>query len=297
MSAATPVPLALATLFADPGQTEGLQLDGLRQALKSLGVESRAWRLYLETGEDLIAPLVNRLSRLDLDTARREVAAFLRLIQAGEMDVPPPRQMVEALNRLRLPRPVFEKVPPYLFRALWKACAQRVYALKPVQAWLSSDVIPLIEWFVRTRQDDHMDGNRRRATWSFYEEHWSDWLEKPACADGTRRWAPVLPRFETGPFLVQEISTEAGLHDEGVGMSHCVASWVGDCLAKDVHIFSIRDRKSAARLATLALQADDEQGWQLIQIKGRQNAAVPTMIEQLAMLLVTWLDEHVPAVC
>jgi hypothetical protein len=287
-------PLTLAALFADPTHAEGTQPDALRKALKGLDVGSRAWRLYVEVGDTLIEPLADGLSRVSLVIARREVAAFLRLVQAGEMDVPPPWQLVEALQQLRLPRPVCEHVPPYLFRALWKECAQRLYARKAVRSWLQQEAIPLVEWFVRSGQDATMDANRRRASWRFFEQCHKSWLYEPAHPHGRRCWPAVLRRFETGPFLVQELSTEAALYAEGEAMMHCVAAWVGDCLGDGTHVFSVRERRTGVRLATLALQADDELGWQIIELKGPRNAAVSTMVQELATMVAGWLAEFAP---
>ncbi|KAI5911970.1 PcfJ domain-containing protein [Azoarcus sp. PA01] len=115
-----------------------------------------------------------------------------------------------------------------------------------------------------------MDANRRRASWRTFEQCHENWRYEPARPHGRRRGPAVLRRFETGPFLVHELTTEAALYAEGQAMMHCVASWVGNCLGEGAHVFSVRERRTGARLATLALQADDERGWKIIELKGAQ---------------------------
>lgn len=293
MSARLP---SLLELFADPHECAQLTPDRLRERLKGAGVGSRALRLHAEIGDALVAPLADLICRSGRTDARQEVLAFLRLVQAGEMDVPPPRQMVAALSRLQLPRPTLGQIPPYLFRALWKETAQRCYRSEPVDGWLREEALPLIEWFVQTDQDASTDANRRRASWCQFEARWEDWAYSPGQPNGTRSWDAVMRRFETGPFLALELHSERALHEEGVAMKHCVADWVGMCLRDAVHIFSLRERKSLTRLATLAVSPNDTLGWQCVQLKGVRNAAVTGMVAEFAAMLLDQLDRCMPCI-
>lgn len=290
-----PVPTLL-ELFADPQDCKQLTPGQLRELFKRADVGSRAWRLYCEVGDALVAPLANLLRGVGRTVARQEVLAFLRLVQAGEMDVPPPRQMVAALTRLQLPRPMLERVPAYIFRALWKETAQRCYRCEPVDSWLREEAMPLIEWFVRNRLDEVMDANRQRARWQQFDQHWTDWAYAPGQPGGTRCWAAVMRRFETGPFVALELCDERALHAEGVAMSHCVANWTGKCMREAVHIFSIRERKTNSRLATLAVTPHDALGWQCVQFKGERNASVAGMVAEFAALLLDQLDRCTPCI-
>lgn len=258
--------------------------------------------MYAELGDALIAPLSEHLSRLSPGLACREAAAFLRLIQAGEMDVPPPPELVEALTHLRLPQPAIEKVPAYLFRAIWKECAQRLYQRQAVTPWLREEVIPVVEWFVLAGQDAHTDSNKRRARWVSYVSDHDEWSNKRAEPNGTRSWQALMPRFETGPFVVQELTHETALYAEGAAMHHCVADWVGECLLEDVHVFSIRARRDGSRLATMAVSISNRGVWHIIQLKGPHNAPVSKLIDELAAIFEGWLNEfgprqHPPQAC
>lgn len=296
MSALQPLPPpSLLALLAMPAAQAGAcaPSDATNEAFKREGINTRAKRLYLEIGDALIKPLAPHLSRLDKQLARREAVAFLRLIQAGEMDVPPPWELVEALGLLRLPQPAIEKVPAYLFRALWKECAQRLYQRQPLGDWLRTDAIPLIEWFVLTGQDHSMDANRRKAGWTSFARLREEWACESACADGTRSWPAVMKRFESGPFVITELNHERELHAEGVAMDHCVATWVGECLIEGIHLFSVRARRDGARLATMAI-APSGTGWEIIELKGPDNSKVSALINEFAAVFQSLLNDFAP---
>lgn len=133
-----------------------------------------------------------------------------------------------------------------------------------------------------------MDDNRKRAGWAFYADRWAQWLDQPAKPDGTRQWPALLPRMEYSGFVVSELCHEKQLFAEGEAMSHCVASFVGDCLRTEVHVFSIADRRSRARLATLALSRTSAGNWEIDQIKAHCNESVATLsgVEEAAMALL-----------
>lgn len=145
---------------------------------------------------------------------------------------------------------------------------------------------------MRTGQNAHDDANRRREGWASYVRRHYDWLYGKACQDGTRRWQPVLPLLEYGPFRVRELFDERSLFAEGQAMRHCVADWVGNCLVDGTHVFSIADRRAGGRLATAALAPQGDGRWSVVELKGVSNASVPPAIEEVAMTIVYWLDER-----
>jgi hypothetical protein len=280
-------------LEGDPPAGADAQRAALRAALQSRGVSSRGWRMYLEIGDTLFEPLQPRMRRRRVHEAGRDGVAFLLLIQAGEMDVPPPRELVAALCRIHLPGQGLEALPAYLFRAAWKECARLAYGRDDIAQWLSNEAIPLFDWFLRTDQASQMDENRKRANWSSYVDRWNQWLDQPAEPDGERHWPALLPRMEYGGLVIAELCHEVQLFAEGEAMSHCVAICVGDCLRSEMHVFSISERRSGARLATLALSRTRDGGWEIDQIKGRCNQSVTPMrgVDEAAMALLRCVED------
>lgn len=296
MSAAQPLsPPSLLSLLAPSAAYEKpcAHPGEITEAFKRHGINARAKRLYLELGDALIQPLSFHLSCLTREYARREAIAFLHLIQAGEMDVPPPRELVEAIGRLQLAQPAIEKLPAYLFRALWKECAQRLYRQEALGDWLQNEAIPIVEWFVRTNQDRHTDANQRRASWNSFSQRWEEWAYGSARPDGTRSWPALMKRFESGPFLFMELHHERDLHAEGVAMEHCVGAWVAECLTEDVHLYSIRTRRGDERLATMAI-ARSNAGWEVIQLKGPRNQSVSALINEFVAIFLSGLHAFGP---
>lgn len=295
----TPCPPNLLALLSPlPDVAEGREdCPSLQEIFKHEGINNRARRMYHELGDALIEPLSSHFSRLDKTLARREVLAFLRLVQSGEMDAPPPRELVEALARLELPQPAIEKLPAYLFRAIWKECTQRLYRQEAVSEWLWDEAIPLVEWFILTAQDSHMDANRRRAGWTSFFNQWETWSQGSARPDGNRSWPHVMPRFESGPFLIQELNHEREVYAEGLAMQHCVANWVSECLTEGVHLFSIRARRSGERLATMAIAPLERSGWKIIQLKGPKNVDVSPLINEIAAIFEGFLNASASPYC
>lgn len=114
------------TLLADCLGADGARLPrddakALRRVLGQNGVTARGARLYLDYGDSLFAPLGSAWIRHDEPAHALSIAiAWLRLLQACEMDIAPPPAFVRAmLTCCRTPADLVT-VPPALLRAAWR---------------------------------------------------------------------------------------------------------------------------------------------------------------------------------
>lgn len=269
---------------------------GLRPALMAAGVNSRGWRLYCDIGDELFEPIGPLLRSTPATQALPNAIAFLQLVQACEMDVPPPRELAEALCRLRLPGMALSALPVYLFRAAWKECARLLYAGTFSPDWLVDEVLPVMNWLLGRNQTRRMDHNQIRANWSSFVRLHNDWLDQPGCADGTRAWAPLVRHMRCGMFTIEELTHERALLREGEAMHHCVANFVGACMRGEQHIFTITDTRTAQRIATLALSAESDGNWAVLDLKGPHNGCVKAMrgLMEAVLNLLRCIDDDRP---
>lgn len=270
-------------------------LADLRKQLLARGVNSRGWRMFLEYGEALLRPLGPLIRSRSSERNLRNAISFLRLLQTGEMDVAPNRELVAALCKLRLPVEGLEALPSNLFRSAWKECARRVYLGDDIARWLDQEVVPVFDWYLTEPEAAAEDGNGRRAlTWSTHLRRKNLWHEASASPEGSRRWLALLPILKHGSFIVRELCDEVSLYHEGKAMSHCVGGHVGACLLRDMHIFSIADQRTGVRIATLSLELQPDGEWAVDDLKGPHNASVIGLrgIDDVVMALLRCIEDQ-----
>lgn len=124
----SPEHAALPRWFELPeGEDGAVRLGELKETLSRRGINSRGWRLYLDYGDAIFLPL----GRAWIDpenhplSAPHNAIAWLRLLQACEMDVLPPVQLVRSIAAWKVPGVRLERIPPLFLRAAWKACIGR----------------------------------------------------------------------------------------------------------------------------------------------------------------------------
>lgn len=101
--------------------------------------------------------------------------------------------------------------------------------------------------------------------------------------------------MEYGHYAFHALTSAARLEEEGEALRHCVAIFAEDCTAGLLRIFSVRERKTGLRVATLALALADGGGgrwqWECDQIQGPGNSEVPArMVEAADAVLRSFED-------
>lgn len=152
----------------------------IKQRLAAEGVNARGWRLYLEYGDCLFEALGQPFLHKDWPlTSGPNAIAFLKLLAASEMDVPPPCALVATMREWRIPRDSIEVVPVHFFRALWKATQLQDYASggesAQVQEFLRESVVPLANWFFSTGGYVDADTNKLKSGWGTLQRDYEAW--------------------------------------------------------------------------------------------------------------------------
>ena len=267
-------------------------MGALKRAFDARGLGRRAWRLYLDYGDALFEPLKPEWLSDDKPFSSPERAArYLAFLQSLESDIPPPPALVRTLSNWRIPEQRLESVPTRFFRAAWKR-----YSFAELKGdgaeTLASEITPVARWFLNEAQALHGNDNLLKAGWSSIlracvEAH--EEAEEEVSLDTT--WFAVMRSVELGPFRFEAILNQRDLVEEGSAMNHCIASygqWFATELARP---FSIRCRKTGARLATMVIHEDAPGRWQIDQLSGHSNEAVSDTIQEAAYAVVRALED------
>jgi hypothetical protein len=291
----------LAAWLDIPQEKSGIDLGRLKKALADRGVNARGWRLYLDYGDLLFDALGKPWVHPDWPIrSGPNAVAFLRLLAACEVDVPPPRILIASMRDWKIPRERLDLVPVHFFRALWKSCVVAEYESpeKPelVDRYVRSAVVSLAGWFFSTGQHVDPDANRLKAGWTSLERDYLVWLKEQLRAQEERspakaEWPVFITKVEFDNLRFIALASDAALMVEGEEMAHCIGDYGKRCRGEMLRAFSVRDKKSGQRVATLTVEETLPGRWSIDNIKGFENADVPTQVMHTAVAVVQTMED------
>lgn len=265
-----------------PSDTAQTDLRLLKAALADQGVNSRGWRLYVDHGDAMFLPLfaclragVNRRRIL----ANRAVA-WLRVLQACEMDVLPPPELVSSIADWAVPGGDLLQIPPLFLRAAWKAVIAAQYQTEDmdVEDFVNQSVVPLAQWFFRSGAYKNTGPDRLKAGWESLKRLRRENLAAQVGDSSAADWPPIVQRYASGPFVLVGLNRDADLEEEGATMEHCVGSYGDRCRYEPLRIYSVRRQRCATRVATLSVREAQPGQWVVDQLKGLANAKVGDLL-------------------
>jgi hypothetical protein len=291
-------------LWLDPRRREDAPVDlgTLKSELARQGINSRSWRLYLDYGDALFAPLGRPWIHPDQPfTSGPSAVAYLRLLQACEMDVLPPPGLVASLQFWGVPNVRLDCVPPMFFRAAWKAAVANQYERRAAAEFIR-EVIFVGLWFFGTGAYETADSGLLKAGWpALLRRQKTCSLEQapvvlPRNASTGDEWDPYIRRVEWGLYRFEALTNAAQLLEEGEAMQHCVGTYPEYCRCGARRIYSVRERKSGRRMATFSIEYVDygngRLAWRFDQLSGLSNAEIlqPDMIIAADAVLRAYFD-------
>ncbi|MBV5332888.1 PcfJ domain-containing protein, partial [bacterium] len=227
-----------------------VELGAIKTLLARYGINSRGWRLYLDYGDALFSPLSRPWIHPDQPfSSGPNAIAYLRILQACEMDVLPPPTLVASLARWELPDERLDRLPPLFFRAAWKAVVANSYPSYPSckqcspEDFVEKEVLPVALLL-------------RQQLWAQEQEA----LAPPQKLPLGDEWNPYVRRVEWGAYRFEALTNAEQLLAEGAAMQHCVGSFADYCRSGLKRIYSVRERKSGQRVATFSLEYADDGG-------------------------------------
>lgn len=277
------------------------EFGSIKQRLAAEGVNARGWRLYLEYGDALFDALGQPFLNKDCPlTSSPNAIAFLKLLAGCEMDVPPPCALVATMRDWMIPGDRIEIVPVHFFRALWKATLLHDYGVSGdsirMQAFLRESLVPLAAWFFSTGRHLDIDSNKLKAGWLALQRDHQEWALVELKAKEARKpfppeWPPFVTAVECGGLRFVALASDAALILEGDEMSHCIGGYGNRCRREMLRAYSVRDKKSGMRVATLTVTESKPGRWNIDVIKGHENNEVPDKILQSAYGVIRTLED------
>ena len=282
-------------LAADGSIQQPKDLKALRVALGAHGVNARGVRLYLDYGDRLFAPLGPAWIRKD-DPALSlgSAIAWLKLLQACEMDLAPPPELARVVAACCRPPDGLDGLPVGVLRAAWRGLAQAAYHGQASQDFVLGELKPVIVWAMRRHAEGGLDQNQLKQGWGWLRQAWQDDCRRKALPPTLREWAsPCLDALFKGVRMIPLTSRRA-LEDESEVMKHCIARYFHPgMLGKEALVFSARDPRTLDRLATVALCCNEAGHWTIDDIKAESNRAAPAAVHVAAQSLVTMVNVRV----
>ena len=161
-------------------------------------------------------------------------------------------------------------------------------AIRDIPLTTQYDELPnfesVLDWFIATKPI--LDKNQIKRGWNWLEKTCDDWHhfeefddyseeqinEYPSwhCAvtDRHKEWLSVIPHNIV--YKLIPLTTPHQLLEESKSMSHCVVTYINDCISGSVRIFSVRSCTSNERIATAEL-SNYYGSWEVVQLKGKHN--------------------------
>lgn len=277
----------LLAYWLDSDHADEIDLGSLKHLLAEHGVNGRGWRLCLDYGDALFSPLQNGLFPSDPSVANASNAiAYLRLLQACEMDVLPPPELVASMALWHLPQDRLSVIPPLFFRAAWKACVAAQYSETGLDNFIASQVVPVASWFFTSGSHESVDDIRLKTGWSTLMRLRREWFVAQARTLGDEEWPPILRLHVWDALRFTALHSAAQLEEEGNVMGHCVGSYADRCRSELLRIYSVRHYKTGKRLATLSAIEVRTGHWEIDQFKGPGNADLDPRVWRAARVFL-----------
>jgi hypothetical protein len=214
---------------------------------------------------------------LDKQTLPKQAAAaiaWLCVLQACEMDVLPPHELVTSIGEWKLPDCQLGAIPPAFLRAAWKATVMAEYDDVDAEDFILTDVIPIAQWFFLSGAYRTTGPNRLKAGWESLKRLRREFVNVESQKLSAEDWPPIIKKFESGRFVMLALCRESELEEEAEAMSHCVDTFGDICRFQPLRIFSIQLKKNRPRVATLSIKEMKGGNWVVDQLKGPLNADV-----------------------
>lgn len=275
-----------AWLYPSRKADEPVDLGQLKSLLAMRGVNGRGWRLFRDYGDILFAPLGRPWGHQTMVfSSGRNAVTWLQLLQACEMDVLPPAELVSSIADWPLPNQRLTEIPPLYLRAAWKGAIAAQYQGCALEAFVRDEVLPVSEWFFGNELHIDPAPALMKSGWpALFRRAMTDRqipAAEPSPAEtqnSSDEWNPYVRRIEWGGYVFIALATAVALKEEGETMQHCVGECDDRCRQGTYRVYSLREKKSGRRIATCSVECIADSGqvtWKLDQVKGIRNAEVP----------------------
>jgi hypothetical protein len=247
------------------------------------GLGKAAWRYLAKHGTRFLRPAWEAAG----DGSRlRTALEVLRVLEGAGLPPPPPASALRAIfpnwpaDRRRRFRPGWCEVAGEVLGVALRE-ADRVRASHEFDGYLQ-ELRGVVRWARAERPA--LGKQQRRAGWRplVRKALERERVESVCKFRGPESWDSAVGEFCTERYLVVPLDTSRALVEESLAMRNCAASMYGECLLDVTRLFSVRDRCSGKRLATIGLTVSSSPPWKVLDVRGPANRPAPRAIALLA---------------
>lgn len=241
----------------------------LKAGLRANGITEAGWRYLAHHGARMLRPAW-RAARCG--PSMHATIHYLHALQSAGLPPPPPPSFVEAWLAGYGTRVDFRHgwcdVPAAVLGAALREADRR--RRDPYLHHLVEEFGNVAPWAAQARL--RLDKAQRRAGWRWITDRFFDWLleETETTHMEGAAWESALGEVEVDGCRVVPLVSDADLLAEGQAMRHCVRDFSDECFAGKVRIFSVRDRESGRRVATVGI-GKGRTGWRAFDVRERLN--------------------------
>ncbi len=250
----------------------------LKRAFLADGVSESGWKYLCLHGSKIFKPIWN--SPYDSDWLT--IIDYLVFLQKAHLPAPPSPLVFEILISCSTYTDMYWKTLPSEFVSMLLNESD-IHRGKEDLTRLKNESAQILFWI--DREGWKLNKQQRRAGWRALcnkADKWFKYWCQLQSADDVP-WEPVINAFVCGELVVQPLTTQRELIEEGVKMRNCVSDFVADCKEQTFQILSVRDIRSGKRVADIGIEAVvEENRWALFDVLGVANTAVSDKIEAIA---------------
>ncbi|PCJ87459.1 MAG: hypothetical protein COA54_06150 [Thiotrichaceae bacterium] len=272
--------LPVLTLAMESGKLafEADPIKELKRAFLADGVSESGWKYLCLHGSKIFKPIWNSPYHSDWVA----IIDYLIFLQKAHLPAPPSPLVFEILISCSTYTDMYWKTLPseFVSMLLNESDAHRG---KEDFTRLKNEAAQILFWI--DREDWKLNKQQRRAGWralcNRVDRWFKYWCQLQSADD--EPWEPIINAFVCGDLVVQPLTTERELIEEGVEMRNCIADFVADCKEQTFQILSVRDIRNGKRVANIGIEVVvEENQWALFDVLGVANTAVPEKIEAIA---------------
>jgi hypothetical protein len=182
-------------------------------------------------------------------------------------------------------------VPPLLLRAVWKACVAVQYSGDSLSDFVNAEIVPVARCFFESGDYRQNDIRRLKAGWVALKRRYFPLSAKDTRLPVVGEFVSPIRRVECGGYQFEALESEVALIAEGEAMQHCIGTY-GPRLAREMLIvFSVKERKTGQRVATMTVTEVGCGRWDVDEIYGPENRDASIAVLQAAQAVVRLLEE------
>jgi hypothetical protein len=255
----------------------------LKELMRGEGVSKRGWAMLATHGRRAYWPSVEQKMQ---DGPLSAVLDHIKLFQGFPGETPPSLEFQRTIYLERIVRDP-GGIPPRLVqlayeRFSWhKQCGtERSFVF---EQWL-----PLLSWFQRS--NPRLSKAQWRGGWiTLLALHRRSVDARDEEANFVE-WDQPLPYFVQNHLEALAISSTSGLELESEVMVNCASDYADDCGGGNAYFFSIRDRNTRSRTATLMLSPGDK-GWEVSDVRRIANQSPGYLLRAFSSSLAAAFNE------